>query len=83
MDRLVSKRACEDRHPDPDELGPSYVASVGRYHERVREENRARWRAFHLLQAERIEKAAQALVAEHRRRSGELTENQRKEATRR
>ncbi len=43
LDRLISKRASQDRSPGPDELEPGYVESVRRFNARVRAENRAAW----------------------------------------
>jgi hypothetical protein len=31
LDRPISKRASQDRRPDPDELEPTYAGSVRRY----------------------------------------------------
>ncbi len=72
IDRLISRRASEDRRPDPTELEPSYVASVRRYNATRREERREAWRGWHLEQAARLERAAAALASEHRRRAEEL-----------
>ncbi len=43
LGRLISKRASQDRRPDPDELEPGYIESVRRYNARQREENRLAW----------------------------------------
>ncbi len=72
IDRLISRRASEDRRPDPTELEPLYIESVRRYHDSRRREARVEWAAFHTAQAERIERAAAALVEGHRRRAEEL-----------
>ncbi len=72
IDRLISRRASEDRRPDPTELEPLYIESVRRYHASRRREARAAWHAYHLEQALRIERAAAALVEGHRRRAEQL-----------
>ena len=41
LDRLISKRASQDRRPDPDEQEELWKASVRRYTARRREEMRA------------------------------------------
>ena len=43
LDRLITRRASQDRRPDPDELEPSYLESVRGYNARIRAENRAAW----------------------------------------
>ena len=43
-----------------------YAESVRRYQEGRRRASRAEWCAFHLQQAERIEKTVAALAAQHR-----------------
>jgi hypothetical protein len=40
FDRLISKRASQDRRPDPDEQEELWKASVRRYNAHRREENR-------------------------------------------
>jgi hypothetical protein len=43
LDRLISKRASQDRRPDPDEEHDRWQGSVERYHQRRREEHRWEW----------------------------------------
>jgi hypothetical protein len=43
LDRLISKRASQDRRPDPDEQEELWKESVRRYNARRREENRREW----------------------------------------
>jgi hypothetical protein len=43
FDRLISKRASQDRRPDPDEQEELWKASVRRYNAHRREENRLAW----------------------------------------
>ena len=45
LDRLISRRASQDRRQDTDELEPSYAESVRRYNARRRRENAAQWYA--------------------------------------
>ena len=66
LDRLISRRASQDRRQDPDELEPGYVESVRRFNARVRAENRAAWLAFHEGQADRLRRNLGALVAHHK-----------------
>ncbi len=47
LDRLISRRASEDRSPDPDEQEELWKASVRRHHEAIRRTNRALWYAWH------------------------------------
>jgi len=43
LDRLISKRASQDRRPDSDEREELWKASARRYNARRREENRLAW----------------------------------------
>jgi hypothetical protein len=43
LDRLISRRASQDRRPDPDEREELWKESVRRYNARRREENRRAW----------------------------------------
>jgi len=43
LDRLISKRASQDRWPDPDEQEEAWKASVRAHAARRREENRLAW----------------------------------------
>jgi hypothetical protein len=43
LDRLISRRASQDRRPDPDEREELWKASVRLYNARKREENRRAW----------------------------------------
>ena len=65
LDRLISKRASQDRRPNPDELEPGYVESVRRYNGRRREELRAAWCEHHQGQAARLRATLEALIARH------------------
>jgi hypothetical protein len=72
LDRLISRRASQDRRPDPDELEPGYVESVRRYNARRQEEDRAAWCEHHQEQAARLRATLEALIARHERRAQEL-----------
>jgi len=52
LDRLISRRASQDRRQDPCELEPSYAESVRRYHSRRRKEIAAAWFAHFCRMAE-------------------------------
>lgn len=67
--RLGNLERRHDPRDGAEMLDPDYAASARRYHERLREENRAAWQGWHLEQAERIRRTAEALVAEHRRKA--------------
>jgi hypothetical protein len=66
IDRLISKRASQDRGPDPGELEPGYAESVRRYNARRHEEMRMAWAALHEGQAERTGDKLLARAAYHR-----------------
>jgi len=65
LDRLISKRASQDRRPDPDEREALWQASVRRYNSRRREEMRAAWCEHHQGQAARLRAVLEELVADH------------------
>jgi type II secretory ATPase GspE/PulE/Tfp pilus assembly ATPase PilB-like protein len=65
LDRLVSKRASQDRRPDPDESEELWKASVRAYTARRREEMKAAWCEHHQGQAARLRTALEALIADH------------------
>ena len=77
LDRLISRRASQDRRPDPDELEPAYIESVRRFNTRRRAENRAAWAAYHQEQAERLRRTLEDLIAHHQTRAGRLREEER------
>jgi hypothetical protein len=51
-----------------------YAESVRRFHEKRRRDNKEAWCAFHLHQAESIERTAAELAANHRARAEALFE---------
>jgi len=65
LDRLISKRASQDRRPDPDEQEEIWKASVRLYNGRRREELRAAWCEHHQGQAARLRATLEALIARH------------------
>jgi hypothetical protein len=72
LDRLISKRASQDRAEDPDEREEIWKASVRAYNRRREEENRAAWAAFHEGQAARHRATLEALIAEHEAKATKL-----------
>ena len=65
LDRLISKRASQDRRPDPDEQEEFWKASARTYTARRREEMRAAWCERHQDQAARLRATLEALIASH------------------
>ena len=65
LDRLITRRASQDRRPDPDEREESWKASVRAHNARIRAENRAVWCEYHRAQAEALRRALEALIARH------------------
>ena len=54
LDRLISKRASQDRRPDPNEQDERWKMSVRTYNARQREEMRAAWCEYHQEQAAKL-----------------------------
>jgi hypothetical protein len=69
LDRLVSKRASQDRQPDPDELEPFYMESVRRYNACREGEMRAAWREHHQVQAARLRAVLEELITGHEKQA--------------
>jgi hypothetical protein len=65
LDRLISKRASQDRTPDPDEREELWQDSVRAYTARRHEEIRAAWCEHHRGQAARLKATLEALIARH------------------
>jgi hypothetical protein len=63
LDRLIEKRAAVE---DPEAKEALWLRSVERYNARRRDQNRWEWVRYHEGQAERIERTAAMLAAEHR-----------------
>ena len=70
LDRLISKRASQDRRPDPDEVDVGYLESVRRYNARRREQNRWEWVRFF----DRMAASHRALSEDYERRAAKLCE---------
>ncbi len=69
LDRLISRRASQDRRPDPDEREELWKASVRAHNASRREEMRAAWAEFHEGQAERLRRTLEPLIAFHEARA--------------
>ena len=65
LDRLISKRASEDRRPDPDEREELWKAKVRAYSARREEELRAAWCQHHQEQAARLKAVLEVLISRH------------------
>jgi hypothetical protein len=79
---LIHERAETNGHEIGDAVRAElWLSSVNAYNARRRRENIAAWYAFHMNQAERIEKTARALAAEHRLKAEMLMENGYEETT--
>jgi hypothetical protein len=74
LDRLISKRASQDRRPDPAEQNALWKASVNHHNALRSEELRAAWCEYHRQQAERHRAILEALIAEHERKARKLQE---------
>jgi hypothetical protein len=72
LDRLISGRASQDRRPDPAEQEELWKASVRAHHQRIREENRQAWAAFHEGQAASLRQTLEHLIAEHEAKAMKL-----------
>ena len=72
LDRLISKRASQDRGPDPDEQEELWKASVRAHNARRSEEMRAAWCEYHQRQAERHRSILEALISEHEAKAMKL-----------
>jgi hypothetical protein len=72
LDRLISRRASQDRRPDPDEQDERWKMSVAAYNGARIEENRQAWTAFHEQQAQRHRRTLQELISYHERRAQRL-----------
>lgn len=65
LDRLISRRASQDRRPDPDEQDERWKMSVGAYNAARIEENRQAWCEYHQGQAARHRGVLEELIARH------------------
>jgi hypothetical protein len=83
LDRLISKRASQDRRPDRDEQEELWKESVRAYTARRDEEMRAAWCSHHEGQAARLRAALASLIIHHEEQAAKLMdapEPQRKES---
>lgn len=74
LDRLISKRASQDRRPDPDEREELWKESVRAHNARRKAENEAAWLDYHRQQAERLRRNLASLVAHHEAQAAKLCE---------
>jgi hypothetical protein len=65
LDRLISRRASQDRRPDPHEQEELWKASVRAHNARRREELRTAWCEYHLDRAASIRRNLEALAEDH------------------
>jgi hypothetical protein len=72
IDRIIERRARERK--DADRVEELWRESARKVDERWREEMRALWHGYHMDQAQRIERTAAQLAAEHRARAEELVQ---------
>jgi len=76
LDRLIFRRASQDRRQDPNEQEERWKASVSAHNSRRREEMRAAWREYHRGQAARHRAVLEALIASHETRARQLSEGE-------
>ena len=76
LDRLISKRASQDRRPGPDEQEELWKESVRAYEEKRRQMARLEWHEFHCGQAERHRATLQALIEHHEEQAARLLDSQ-------
>lgn len=74
LDRLISKRASQDRRPDPDEQEEIWKASVARHNARREQEMRAAWREHHQEQAARLRTVLAELINRHEEQAERYTD---------
>jgi hypothetical protein len=72
LDRLISKRASQERREDPDEQHELWKASVTAHNARGDEEMRAAWREYHQGQAARHRAILTELIARHEAQAAKL-----------
>lgn len=78
LDAFIEKRARESE--EVNRIEAAWKESERRHRERRREENREAWRSFYLGQAERLERTAAELAANHRAKAAELAATEGAEA---
>jgi hypothetical protein len=72
LDRLISKRASQNRRPDEDEQEELWKESVRAYTARRREEMRTAWHEYHQGQAARHRGVLESLIARHEEEAAKL-----------
>jgi hypothetical protein len=70
LDQFIEKRTRE--REDANRIEEAWAESERRHQEHRRERNRELWRTWHLGQAERLERTAAELAADHRARAEAL-----------
>jgi hypothetical protein len=75
LDRLISKRAAQDRRPDPDQEHERWKMSVAAYNARKKEAMRAARVEYHQGQAIRLRATLEELIAFHETRAARLCED--------
>ena len=80
LDRLISKRASQDRRKDPDEENERWRESVRAYEEKRRQMARAEWHLYHTAQAERMRRTLEELASRHEQEAAKLIDVQPKGA---
>ncbi len=79
IDVLIERRATQRENANEREA--MWKEGVRRHRERIRQENRTRWYAYHLDQAERLRRTMTALVERHEVAAAALLEDQPKGAS--
>ncbi len=74
LDRLISRRASQDRRQDPDEQEELWKASVRAHNAHRRKERAALWYAHHMDQAERLRRTLERLIEHHETQATRLLE---------
>ena len=76
LERLLVTRASEDTTSDPTTLEASYVESVRRHHEKIRQRNRWEWVRFF----DRMAQSHASIAQDYERRAEELCTDERQRA---
>jgi type II secretory ATPase GspE/PulE/Tfp pilus assembly ATPase PilB-like protein len=76
LDRLIARRASQDRRPDPDEQHELWKASVRAHNASRDEERRAAWCEYHQGQAARHRAVLEDLIASHEEQAEKLMDSQ-------
>ena len=76
LDRLISRRASQDRRPDPDETEEPWKESVRAYNARREEEVRSARVEYHRGQAVRLRTVLEALISRHESEAAKLMDIQ-------